>query len=118
MHVPRHATLIRRMLKGRLARLASKHPLLAASLIFRQTRCGKPSCRCHHGGPKHPAYHLTFKDRDRSRSVYVPKDLVTDVRSWIENHRRHKRLLQEITQLTLALIRGHVQHRKRRQGRP
>ena len=50
-------------------------------------------------------------------SVYVPKDLVPEVQAWIAEHHRLKRLLQEIHQLTLALIRIHVTHRRRRKGR-
>ena len=79
-------------------------------------KCGKPSCHCFKGGAKHVAYNVTFTDKGQSRAVYVPKDLLTEVRTWIEEHRRLKRLLREINQLTLALIRGHVQHRKRRRG--
>jgi hypothetical protein len=62
--------------------------------------------------------YLTCKVDGKTRSVYVPLDLVPEVRSWIEEHRRLKQLLQEINQLTLALVRSHAQHRQRRQGRP
>jgi hypothetical protein len=79
--------------------------------------CGTPSCRCHHGGPKHDAYQLTFKDQGRSRSVYVPKDLVGEVRQWLAAQRRLDQLLHEIHQLSTAQIRTHVRHRRRRQGR-
>lgn len=70
------------------------------------------------GGPKHAAQHGTFKERGRSRSVYVPLDLLPEVRTWIEAHRRLKQLLHEINQLTLALIRTHVRQRQRKKGRP
>ena len=45
-------------------------------------------------------------------------DLLDDVRSWIAEHKRIKSLLDEIHQLTVALIRTHVQHQKRKAGRP
>jgi hypothetical protein len=44
--------------------------------------------------------------------------LIPEVRAWIAEHKRLKRLLKEIQQLTLALVRTHVRHRKRRAGRP
>jgi len=117
MRVPDHPTLIRRHIDRRLKQLTPKLPVLAASLVQIHRHCGKPSCHCLNGGAQHVGFNLTFKAQGKSRAVYVPKDLLTDVRSWIEEHRRLKRLLREINQLTLALIRGHVQHRKRRQGR-
>lgn len=118
MRVPDHPTRIRSMLQARLKRLATTSPLLAGSLglVFRP--CGTPACRCHHGGPKHAAYQLTFKERGRSCSVYVPKDLVEEVRQWLAAQDRLDQLLHEIHQLSTALIRTHVRHRRRRKGRP
>jgi hypothetical protein len=106
------------MLQARLKRLAGSGPLLAGSLGQVARACGTPSCRCHHGGPKHAAYQLTFKDQGRSRSVYVPKDLVEEVRQWLAARRRLDQLLYEVHQLSTALIRTHVRHRRRRKGRP
>jgi hypothetical protein len=117
MPVPRHPTLIRRSLDARLKKLAPGGPLLAASLAQIAKRCGRPTCHCAHGTP-HTAYHLTYNDQGKSRTVYVPRDLVDEVRSWIDNHRRLKRLLKEISDLSLALVHSHAQHRKRRRGRP
>jgi hypothetical protein len=117
MRVPDHPTLVRRMLQARLIRLAGTSPLLAGSLGLVYRPCGTRTCRCHHGGPKHAAYQLTFKDQGRSRSVYVPKDLVEEVRQWLAAQRRLNQLLHEIHQLSTALIRTHVRNRRRRKGR-
>ena len=119
MRVPRHPTLIRRMLDSRLKKLATTSPVLAASLNTYTHRCGRPACRCHHGGPRHHGQHLTFKGPgNQTRSVYVPKDLLPEVRAWIAEHKRLKQLLQEIHRLSLALVRTHARHRRRRAGRP
>lgn len=114
MHVPSHPTLIRRMLARRLKQLVPAGPLLAASLAQVKKRCGQPSCSCHHGGPLHPAHHLTFTERGKTRTVYVPQDLLTEVQLWVQEYQRLKVLSHEISQLTLALIKGHVPHRRRR----
>jgi hypothetical protein len=117
MHVPSHPTLIRRMLDRRLKQLVPTGPLVAASLAQVQKRCGQPSCSCHHGGPLHRAHHLTFTEEGRTRTVYVPQDLLAEVRGWVQEYQRLKALTHEVSQLTLALIRGHVADRRRRRGR-
>ena len=107
------------MLDGRLKKLASTSPVLAASLNAYTHRCGRPTCRCHHGGPLHTGQHLTFKGPgNKTRSVYVPKDLLPEVHAWIAEHNRLKQLLHEIHQLSLALVRTHARQRRRKAGRP
>ena len=118
MRIPKHPTLIRRMLDSRLKKIAAKRPVLAATFVQFEYHCSSPSCPCHYGGPKHPSQHVTYKESgQKTRSIYVPKDLIKDVQSWIKEHHRLKTLLQEINQLTLALIRTHAQHQKRKKGR-
>lgn len=117
MRLPQHPTLIRRQLDSRLKQCCPHGPVLAASLATVRRRCGQPSCHCAKGGPLHVAHQLTLKEKGKTRTVYVPKELLDEVRSWIQEHRRLKRLLQEITQLTLALIHSHVPHRRRKKGR-
>jgi hypothetical protein len=118
MRVPDHPTLIRRSLQARLKKLATTSPVLAASLASYSHRCGRPECRCHHGGPLHPGQHLTFKERGKTRSVYVPKELLPQVRSWLAEHKRLKQLLHEIHLLSVALVRTHSRQRRRQAGRP
>ena len=116
MRVPSHPTNIRRMLESRVKQMAARKPVLAASLVSFERRCGKPGCHCA-SGEKHHGHQLTYKVRGKTRTVYVPVDFTEEVRAWIDEHRRLKRLLQEISQLALALVRSHAQERKRRQGR-
>jgi len=118
MRVPDHPTLLRRMLDARLKKMAPTGPALAASLSEVQKTCGKPSCACHHGGAKHTAWHLTLKVDGRTRTVYVPVDLLDDVRSWVAEHQRLRRLQAEVTQLTLALVTTHATAKERKKGRP
>ena len=117
MRLPKHPTLIRRHLDSRLKRYRPDRPLLAASLATVRRPCGKSSCHCGKGGPLHVAHQLTLKQHGKTRTIYVPRELLKDVRSWIDEHKRLKKLLQEITQLTLALIQSHVPNRKRKRGR-
>jgi hypothetical protein len=118
MRVSQHPTLIRRQLEARLKKLTATTPVLAASLCSYRHRCGRATCRYHHGGPLHTGQHLIFKERGKTRSVYVPKDLLPEVRTWIAQHRRLKGLLKEIHALSVALVQTHTRHRRRQAGRP
>jgi hypothetical protein len=118
MRLPEHPTQIRVQLKARLARLASDQPLLAATLTQVHKRCGRKTCRCQTHAQLHAAWHLTYPLAGKTRTVYVPHDLLDDVRSWIDNHKRHKSLLTEVHQLTVALIKTHTKHKRRQAGRP
>ena len=96
MRVPHHPTNIRRMLGSRVKQLTARKPLLAASLVSVERRCGKPGCRCV-SGEKHRGHQLTYKVRGKTRTVYVPVDLTEEVREWIDEYHRLKCLIQEIS---------------------
>lgn len=104
MNVPTHATLIQRMRDARLKKLSPRRTPLAASLVAQSGSRG--------------GYQLTLKQNGKTRTVYVPKNLKEEVEASICEHRRIRTLLQEITQLELALIRSHVADNRRRGKRP
>ena len=116
MRIPIHPTLVRRMLDARIKKLRAKGPVLAASLVQSGKQCGRPGCRCLKG-QRHVQHQLTFKVGRKTHTVYVPVDLVKEVRGWIEEHRRLRQLTQEISQLAVALVQTHVRTRRRQGGR-
>jgi hypothetical protein len=101
MKTPKHPTLLRRMRDARVKDLVPRCPPLAASL----------------GRQRGGGAHVTLKEAGKTRTVYVPIDLTEEVQASISEHRRIKRLLREITQLQLALIRAHRTEQARRAGR-
>src|SRR6266849_7818122 len=112
LRIPAHPTFLLRMLQHRLKKLATSSPVLAASFGTYSHRCGRPSCRCHHGGPLPTGQHLTFKENGTTRSVYVPKELLAEVRTGLAEPKRLKTLLHEIHHLSVALLRGRARLRK------
>ena len=116
MKIPKHPTLIQRHLQARLKQLHPQAPVLAASLVLIQRRCGRAGCHCQTGAA-HPTYYLTCKQNGKTRTVYVPRDLLKKVQSWIREHHRLKKLTQQISQLALAQVQTHVTQRRRRAGR-
>ena len=118
MRIPNHPTYILRMLQHRLKQLTTTSPVRAASFGQYTHRCGRPTCRCHHGGPLHTGQHLTFTEAGKTRSVYVPKELLPEVRTWLAEHKRLKTLLHEIHLLAVALLRARARFRKLKAARP
>ena len=118
MRIPSHPTYILRMLQHRLKQLATTSPVLAASFGPYTHRCGRPMCRCHHGGPLHVGQHLTCKEAGKTRSVHVPKAFLPEVRTWLAEHQRLKTLLHEIHQLSVALPRARARLLKLKARRP
>lgn len=116
MKTPKHPTLIEQQLQARVKQLQAKGPLLAASLVAIQKKCGRPGCHCF-TGPGHPGFFLTLKEKGKTRTVYVPQDLLPEVRQWIQEYKRIKPLIRQITQLALARIQTHVKSQRRKAGR-
>jgi hypothetical protein len=101
MKLPDNRTVLRRMLQARLAQAIPRRAPLAASLGVNAA-----------GGR-----HLTLKQDGKTRTVYVPAPLRDEVESSIQEHKRLKRLLQEMTQIQLALIRTHARSQRLCGGR-
>jgi len=59
-----------------------------------------------------PGGHLTFKQKGRTRTVYVPMGLVAEVKTWTRNYKRLKQLIRQVTRHSLALVRGHVANQR------
>jgi len=84
-----------------LRHIAQVGPFLEGALCqFKRPGCAKPG------------WHLTFKQKGRTRTVYVPMDLVSDVKSWTRNYQHLKKLIRQVTRHSLGLIRGHVANRR------
>src|ERR1035438_190434 len=65
-------------------------------------------CQFQRPGCAQPGWHLTFKQKGHTRTVYVPMDLVSDVKSWTRTYKHLKKLIREVTSHSLGLIHGHV----------
>lgn len=80
-----------------LGQLAHVGPFLEGHLsAFKRPGCAKPG------------WHLTFKQQGKTRTVYVPMDLVAEVKTWTRQYQQLKKLIRQVTRHSLALIRSHV----------
>lgn len=86
-------------------RFSRKTAGLPGTLLAEYIRCGKPSCHCMCGGPRHGPYWRRFWREDgRTRSAYVRgADIDTTRRSIAQWHRSHPSLravLRELRELS------------------
>jgi hypothetical protein len=96
---------------AKLRQLGSLGPMVAASLCRRMVTCGNPNCRCARG-EKHESWCLTYKVKARTRTVHVPRDMLEEVRAWVKEHKRARKLLAEISANSIAIIRGYVPRKR------
>jgi hypothetical protein len=113
MNIPKHPTLIQRSISARIKELKADKPVLSASLVKIAKHCGRQGCKCQRG-EKHVGNYITFPVKGKTNTVYVPLDLVEEVKSWIEEHKRIKKITKEISELMVAKIKAHVKNRKRK----
>ena len=96
-------------IRARIRRLGECSVSISGSLAEISRRCGRPNCRCAtERAARHSAHLLNSKVKGKTRSVYVPVDMVEEVSGWIQERRRIQCLLKEIDQLAEQLIRLHV----------
>ena len=84
-----------------LRQIAQLGPFIEGSLSPFQ----RPGCT-------QPGWHLTFQRRGRTRTLYVPMELVATVKQWTRNYRHLKQLIRQVTRHSRALIHRQVANRQ------
>jgi hypothetical protein len=74
---------------------ASLCPALLGSLSFRRSPCVRENCPACMSGEQHPSYVLYGRVKGRRVAVYVPEELVPEVRRSLDNGRALQELLQQ-----------------------
>jgi len=70
-------------------------------------------------GRRAPGWQVTFKQKGKTRTVYVPIELVPEVQAWTKEYKRFKRLVRKVTAQSLAIVRRHgTVHRAAKRARP
>jgi hypothetical protein len=70
-------------------------PALLGSLSFRRSPCVRENCPACRSGEQHPSYVLYGRAKGRRVAVYVPEELVPEVRRSLDNGRALQELLQQ-----------------------
>lgn len=103
MRQRQHDTLERRReaLVGELRRLPN---LMRGTVYEPERKCGRASCGCASGGPRHPTVRLTVNVGGKTRTRYVRKEERAKVEAMIAAYRDLWRLVGELTEVNLALL--------------
>jgi len=78
------------------------------TLCQRSGKCADPECDCHKGVRKHLSWQVTQAEHGKTHTVYIPAEMVDQVREWTENHRKAKQLMKEMSALCEKYIRSVV----------
>ncbi len=96
-NIPRaKMTAQERQVRSQLAQLVNQRGVMRGSLSVRRRVCGKAGCKCTRG-QLHESLYLVLSEEGRTRQLYVPRAFEARVRQWVENHRRARRLMEEIS---------------------
>jgi hypothetical protein len=92
-------------------------PAILGSLSFRRSPCVHENCPACLSGEQHPSHVLYGRHNGRRFAVYVPEDLVPEVRRAVENGRALQDLLvQAGPRYVKALKRARVSASKRKKS--
>ena len=96
---------------------AALWPAILGSLSFRRSRCVRANCPACLSGAQHPSHVLYGRHNGRRFAVYVPEDLVGEVRRCVDNGRALQDLLvQAGPRYVKALKRARAGAAKRKKG--
>jgi len=94
-----------------LRELRRIHPFVQGSFTVTKKRCGNPKCRCATEGPFHETALLTWKESKKTKTLYVPKHLREEVKQWVEEGKKLKKLIADMSALQKAILIARKQNR-------
>lgn len=91
----------RERLLGALRQLPN---LMRGKVFERERKCGRATCTCASGGPRHPGLQLTVNLQGRTRTRYVRQGERAAVEAKVAAYRRLWALVEELTEVNLVLL--------------
>ncbi len=94
-----------RRIRSALAKLLSQQGIIHGTLSLRRRLCGKPNCKCVRGDT-HEGLYLLVRHEGAVRQIYVPEHRRQAVQQWVENYRKARELMDELSDI----YEGQVRH--------
>lgn len=92
--------------------LSNTAPFIQGSLYKVKVKCGKSECRCA-SGEKHEAFVLSKKVGGKTVTMHVPRYLYDEVKAWVEENKKLKKLIKEISNLNEQIIRSRIKGQRK-----
>ncbi len=87
-----------------LEELGKQEWLLQGTWIERYSTCVRPDCKCHQGERHGPRHYVAVMRDGRQRQSYVRRKHEALVREGLRQGQENDRLLQQITDINLELL--------------
>ena len=95
---------IEKQIKARIKKLGACEQFIVGSLVESKRKCGSKTCACANGGELHSAHIITKREGGKTKSVYIPVDMVKEVERWTREYKKVKALIGEIDELSEKVI--------------
>lgn len=105
MMTPQDRRKLEQQREALLAELRGLGNLMRGSIGEVGIKCGRPDCACAQG-VKHRKVHLSVNLHGRTRSCYLGREREALVAPLITEYERAWRLINDLTAVNLALLRG------------
>jgi hypothetical protein len=108
-----------RTIAKELATIANSAKVLPGSLTSRQTRCGRPGCKCTADPPRPhgPYWQWTRKVAARTVCRWLSDDQAADYGPWVANDRRLHELVARLEAIGVTALEADPRSQRRPGGR-
>lgn len=111
---PRQLARLRARRRALLEELRRTPNLMRGLVYERQRKCGRRSCACATGGPRHPGLQVNVTLGGKTRTRYVRQGERAQVEALVAAYHGLWRLVEEPTSVNLALLNAAPRGRARR----
>ena len=96
--------MLKKQINTRISKLGQSKKFIVGSLVESKRKCGNKKCACANGGALHNAHILTKRENGKTKTIYIPVDMVEEVREWSLEYKNVKKLIHEIDELSEKVI--------------
>ena len=98
--------IIVKKIEKEMKNLLLKKRMVKGTVYKVYRKCGYKNCKCARG-ERHEGYQLNYKgSKNITKTVYVKKEKVPEVKKLIENYREAKKIFNNIVELNIQLLKG------------
>lgn len=101
---PRQLARLRERRSALLEELRRTPNLMRGIVYERQRKCGRQSCACATGGPRHPGLQVNVTLGGKTRTRYVRQGERAQVEALVAAYHRLWQVVEELTAVNLALL--------------